>query len=101
APQGADGASAPLLHQLVVIHAVVAVATVRTGEPTPGAVQSLWKDGGCERVDAGPVTRPETGELLEQVLGGQVEGQVHQELWEASEGNTQYLRELVLSGLDA
>jgi DNA-binding CsgD family transcriptional regulator len=99
--QWLDDASALLLHQLVVIHAVVAVATVRTGEPTPGAVQSLWKDGGCERVAFAPLTRPETEQLLEQVLGGQVEGQLHQELWEASEGNTQYLRELVLSGLDA
>ena len=35
------------------------------------------------------------------MLGGQVEGAALQQLWEASEGNLQYLRELVLAGVDA
>jgi len=99
--QWLDDASALLFHQLVLARTVFAVATVRTGEAAPDAVQAVWKDGLCERIDVDPLTRPETERLLEGVLGGRVEGQALHELWEASQGNVQYLRELVLSGLDA
>lgn len=99
--QWLDDASALLFLQLVTAGTVFAVASVRTGEPAPDAVQAVWRNGLCERVDVGPLDRPETEDLLERVLGGQVEGAALQQLWEASEGNLQYLRELVLSGVDA
>ena len=99
--QWLDDASALLFHQLVSARTVFAVASVRTGEPAPDAVQAVWKNGLCDRVDVGPLNRAETKNLLEQVLHGQVEGAALQQLWEASEGNLQYLRELVLAGVDA
>ena len=99
--QWLDDASALLFQQLVSARTVFAVASVRTGEPAPDAVQAVWKNGLCDRVDVGPLNRAETKDLLEQVLGGQVEGAALQQLWDASEGNLQYLRELVLAGVDA
>jgi len=99
--QWLDDASALLFQQLVAARTVFAVASVRTGEPAPDSVQAVWKDGLCDRVDVGPLDRPEVEELLEQVLGDPVEGAALQELWEISEGNVQYLRELVLAGIDA
>ena len=99
--QWLDDASALLFQQLVFARTVFAVASVRTGEPAPDAVQSVWKNGLCDRVEVGPLDRGEVQELLELVLKGQVEGAALQQLWEASEGNLQYLRELVLAGVDA
>ena len=99
--QWLDDASALLFQQLVSARTVFAVAGVRTGEPAPDAVQAVWKNGLCDRVEVGPLNRVETKDLLEQVLGGQVEGAALQQLWDASEGNLQYLRELVLAGVDA
>ena len=99
--QWLDDASALLFQQLVSARTVFAVASVRTGEPAPDAVQSVWKNGLCDRVEVGPLDRGEVQELLEQVLDGPVEGAALQQLWEASEGNLQYLRELVLAGVDA
>ncbi len=98
--QWLDDASALLFQQLVSARTVFAVASVRTGEPAPDAVQSVWKNGLCDRVDVGPLDRSEVHELLELVLHGQIEGPALQQLWEASEGNLQYLRELVLAGVD-
>ena len=99
--QWLDDASALLFQQLVSARTVFAVASVRTGEPAPDSVQAVWKNGYCERVDVGPLKRVEVEELLEQVLGDRIEGAALQELWESSEGNMQYLRELVLAGVDA
>ena len=49
------------------------VATVRTGEPCPDAIVSLWKDAGAQRLELGRsrATRPAT--LVEAALGGPVE----------------------------
>jgi DNA-binding CsgD family transcriptional regulator len=99
--QWLDDASALLFQQLVSARTVFAVASVRTGEPAPDSVQAVWKNGLCERVDVGPLDRQQVEDLLEQVLGDPVEGAALQQLWEISEGNLQYLRELVLAGVDA
>ena len=96
--QWLDDASALLFQQLVAARTVFAVATVRTGEPVPDAVQAVWKNGLCDRVDVGPLDRAEVEDLLEQVLGDPVEGAALQQLWEVTEGNLQYLRELVWPG---
>jgi DNA-binding CsgD family transcriptional regulator len=99
--QWLDDASALLFQQLVAARTIFAVATVRTGEVAPESVQAVWRNGLCDRVDVGPLDRAEVEELLEQVLGDPIEGAALQQLWEASEGNLQYLRELVLAGVDS
>ena len=44
-----------LFQQLVSARTVFAVAGVRTGEPAPDAVQAVWKNGLCDRVEVGPL----------------------------------------------
>lgn len=90
-----DGASASLLHQLVLRRAVRLVVTVRSGEPAPDAVTALWKDEHLERVDLPPLAAGTTADLLEAGLGGPVETPTAQRLWSITRGNPMYLRQLV------
>jgi ATP/maltotriose-dependent transcriptional regulator MalT len=96
-----DDASALLLQQLVQAEAAFVVVTIRSGEPVPDPVVSLWKDGLAQRIEVGPLTREDLDQLMAEVLGGPVEGTTLQELWTASEGNALYLREVVLSGIES
>lgn len=96
-----DDASALLLQQLVQAEAAFVVATIRTGERVPDPVVALWKDGLAERVEVGPLLRSDADEVVAAVLGGPVEGTTLQELWEASQGNALYLREVVIAALDS
>jgi DNA-binding CsgD family transcriptional regulator len=96
-----DDASALVLHQLASRGGAFLVATVRSGERVPDSVVALWKDGLAERVELKPLAPGAVTELLERVLGGPLEAVALQQLWNASEGNVLYLRELVLAGLEA
>ena len=79
---------------------------VRRGQRAHGRAGPRRRAVGLEerRCATGSTSARWTGarseELLEQVLGGPIEGAALQQLWEASEGNLQYLRELVLAGVD-
>jgi ATP/maltotriose-dependent transcriptional regulator MalT len=96
-----DDASALLLQQLVQAQAAFVVVTIRSGEPVPDPVVSLWKDGLAQRIEVAPLDREHVDQLVVEVLGGPVEGTTLQELWSASQGNALYLREVVLSGLES
>ena len=96
-----DDASAVLLQQLAEARTAFIVATVRTGEAVPEPVAALWKEGLAERVELGTLDEESTEQLLEQVLGAPVEAIAVHQLWEASQGNVLYLRELVLSALES
>jgi hypothetical protein len=72
-------------------------ATVRTGETMPDPVRALWTEELAERVDLSPLTESETGQLLAEVLGGQVDSGSVGRLWRLSEGNALLLRELVMA----
>lgn len=93
-----DDASAALLFHLVINDIAFVVATLRTGQPAPGPVTALWKEGLAERLEIQPLARSEVGELIEAALGGPVEGLTKQRLWQLSRGNILYLRELVRGG---
>ena len=96
-----DDASAALLFHLVIDGIAFVVATVRTGEPAPGPVTALWKEGVAERLEIQALARAEVGQLIEAALGGPVEGLTKQRLWQLSRGNILYLRELVRGGRQA
>ncbi len=96
-----DQLSATLLHQLAIERVVRVVATVRSGEPVPDAVLSLWKDGYLQRFELEPFTKDECVRLVESVIGGQLEGLSADVMWEASGGNALYLRHLVEGAMDA
>jgi DNA-binding CsgD family transcriptional regulator len=94
--QRLDSGTATLVHQVVVDRLCRAVLTVRSGEPAPDAIESLWTSGLVERRELQGLSRVQTGELLEATLGGPVDGSTQHRLWQASGGNVLYLRELVL-----
>ena len=96
-----DEPSATLLHQLALDGSVRIVATVRTGQPVPDAITSLWKDGYLERLDLGPFKKEECVGLIEKALGGSVEGLSADLMWEASGGNPLFVRHLVEGALEA
>lgn len=96
-----DELSATLLHQLAVDQTSHILATVRTGEPVPDAVTSLWKDGYLRRIELEPFTKAQSIMLVESVIGGRLEGLSADLMWESSGGNPLFLRHLVEGSIDA
>jgi DNA-binding CsgD family transcriptional regulator len=96
-----DDGSAALVHQLVRTEACSVVATVRTDEPAPEPVTALWKDGLAERVEVGPLSEPEVEQVAAGVLGGPVASASVRWLWDVSQGNALYLRELLIGATDS
>jgi DNA-binding CsgD family transcriptional regulator len=96
-----DQLSATLLHQLAIDGSVRIVATVRSGETVPDAITSLWKDGYLQRLYLTPFTRDQCVSLIEEALGGRVEGLSADLMWEASGGNALFVRHLVEGALEA
>jgi len=96
-----DQLSATLLHQIAVDNAGRILATVRTGEPVPDAVTSLWKDGYLKRFELHPFSKAQSVALVESVIGGTLEGLSADLMWESSGGNPLFLRHLVEGSIDA
>lgn len=94
--QRLDAGSAALVHQVVTEGVCRTVATVRSGEPAPDAIASLWTTGTAERIELAGLSLAETANLLTGVLGGPVDVVSARRLWEASGGNVLHLKELVL-----
>jgi DNA-binding CsgD family transcriptional regulator len=95
-----DGHSAALLHHMTVRGEAQLILAVRTGEPVPDPLTGLWKDGPCDRLDLQPLSREETGELLEAALTSQVQATTTHRLWQLTRGNPLFLREVVLGALE-
>lgn len=96
-----DQLSATLLHQLALDGSVRIVATVRSGETVPDAITSLWKDGYLQRLHLTPFTRDQCVALIEEALGGRVEGLSADLMWRESGGNALFVRHLVEGALEA
>ena len=96
-----DQLSATLLHQLALDGTVRIVATVRSGETVPDAITSLWKDGYLQRLHLMPFTRDQCVALIEEALGGRVEGLSADVMWQESGGNALFVRHLVEGALEA
>ena len=96
-----DQLSATLLHRLAMDGSARIVATVRAGETAPDAITALWKDGYLRRLDLGPFTKGQCVWLIEQALGGGLEGLSADLMWEASGGNALFVRHLVEGALEA
>ena len=65
--------SAALVLHLTVTGSAFVIATVRTGEPCPDAIVSLWKDAGALRMQLDPLDDAAVEQLVETALGGPVE----------------------------
>ena len=85
-PSGSTPASAALVHQVVSEGVCRTVVTVRSGEPAPDAIESLWTGGWARRIDLRGLSLAETGELLPSVLGGAGGRGDAAALWETSGG---------------
>jgi DNA-binding NarL/FixJ family response regulator len=96
-----DQLSATLLHQIGVDRAGHILATIRSGEPVPDAVISLWKDGYLRRVELEAFAKDQSIALVESVLGGTLEGLSADVMWASSGGNPLFLRHLVEGAVDA
>jgi DNA-binding CsgD family transcriptional regulator len=94
-----DPASATLVAYLATTETAVLIVTVRTGEPAPDAVVSLYKDGGLHRLELSALSAGETEQLVESLVGGPVEENARRWIWNISQGNPLYARELTLGAL--
>ena len=96
-----DASSAALVRYLATSAVCFVVVTVRNREPVPDAIVSLWKDGPLERIELQSLAEHEVVALVRSALGGHVDRATLHRLWQASQGNPLYLRELVLGGVDS
>jgi hypothetical protein len=87
-----DGSARVLLH-LARAGATV-LATARSA-PLPGMIESLWRDGHCERMDLTGLAADQAAELLETLLGGPVDAAARAAFVARAKGNPLLLRELV------
>ena len=90
-----DEHSAIVLHRVVVRRLAPAVVTIRTGEPAPDIVTSLWKDDHLPRLDLAPLDVAETTGLVARVLGGPVDSASAHRLWTLTQGSPLFLRHLL------
>ncbi|HEY3556554.1 MAG TPA: LuxR C-terminal-related transcriptional regulator [Kribbella sp.] len=96
-----DDLSASLVQQLVVQRKASVVVTVRSGEPAPHAVESLWKDGYLDRIEVQALSFDETAALVTAVLGGTLERTSAHRMYDLSDGNVLFLRHIVAGELAA
>ena len=90
-----DDLSIFVLHQIVQRGAAKVMLTVRDGEPIPAGIQEVWRAGQFDRLDLQPLSRDETTMLVSATLGGSVDPDAAQRLWELTRGNVLYLRNIV------
>jgi DNA-binding CsgD family transcriptional regulator len=98
--QRLDPASAALVLHLATEAGVFVVATVRSGEPCPDAIVSLWKDAGAQRLELGRLSDEAVRALVEAVLDGPVEEASMRWILDRSRGNPLYARELILGAVE-
>jgi DNA-binding NarL/FixJ family response regulator len=96
-----DPASATVVLHLATVGAAFVLATVRSGEPCPDAIVSLWKDQAARRVELAELGDDEAQALIEAVLGHPAELAAAQWLIEASRGNALYVRELARGAVES
>jgi DNA-binding CsgD family transcriptional regulator len=90
-----DEHSAVVLHRVVVRRLAPVVVTLRTGDPAPDTVTSLWKDDHLARLDLAPLDVVDTTGLVARVLGGSVESASAHRLWTLTQGSPLFLRHLL------
>jgi DNA-binding CsgD family transcriptional regulator len=94
-----DDPSTALLVQLLHVRAIRLLATQRSGSELPDGLSNLLRSESLIRVDLGPLDRKDTADLTRKVLGGELTSSLEMALWESSQGNALYLRELVRGAL--
>ncbi|WP_241961881.1 helix-turn-helix transcriptional regulator [Rhodococcus opacus] len=96
-----DDLSVVVIQQLVQRGLARVVLTLRSTEPAPDTITTLWKDGFLNRIDLDPLCENDTERLLSQALAGPVAPATAAELWNLTRGNVLFLRHLVCQERDA
>jgi DNA-binding NarL/FixJ family response regulator len=94
-----DEPSAGLIAQLLANEPLFVVATVRAGARLPDALRSTAQSERAMWVDLQALDRLGTRTLVESLLGGQIEGSADAAIWNVSQGNPLYVRELVAASV--
>ncbi len=94
-----DEPSAGLIAQLLANAPLFVVATLRTGARLPDALRSLAQGERAMWIDLQALDRVGARTLVESLLGGQIEGAADATIWNVSQGNPLYVRELVASSV--
>jgi DNA-binding NarL/FixJ family response regulator len=95
-----DPMSATVVLQLAITPDVFVLATIRAGEATPDAVDSLWKDAGARRIELERISDDAIVQLVEAGLEGPVEHATMRQIVDACAGNPLYARELVIGAIE-
>jgi AAA ATPase domain len=96
-----DDVSLALIGYLAGQKTIFLVATVRTGEPVPDLVTDMWRNGNLDRVDLRDLTRTNLDTLLHLALEGPIEAGAGLRIWEITQGNPFYVRELILGARES
>lgn len=96
---GLDGPSAQVLRHLAATAQVPLLLAARSGTTLPEPIVALRVEGSLAQVSLGPLTDGEVTELLESVLGSQVEAGAARRFALLSEGHPLHLRELIRAAL--
>lgn len=99
--QHLDEGTVGVLVQLINGGLIRVIATQRSGEPLPVGLSAILRSDRMVRVDLGALSVTDTEQLLRSALGAGVHGTALRILFERSQGNPLYLRELVTSALEA
>ncbi|MBD7996098.1 hypothetical protein H9639_12390 [Arthrobacter sp. Sa2CUA1] len=89
--QHLDDATALVIAQLARSSEVTVVVTATDLPSSPAELFALWSDGLLQRVDLEPLTLRQTKTLMEQTLGGPVSLRAAAAMWNATEGNPQFI----------
>lgn len=93
-----DEASATAVRAAVDTHRAIVLLTVRDGTHVPDAIAGLWKDDSATRIDVTPLDARDTGEMVTDLVGGDVDAGTVARLYAVTGGNALFLRELVAHG---
>jgi DNA-binding CsgD family transcriptional regulator len=96
-----DDGSAALVHQLVHEAVCSVIVSIRIPAAAPDPITALWKDGLAVRIDLDPLTELEVAEVAASLLGGPVSGAAVRRIWDVSEGNALFVREMLIGAAES
>lgn len=94
-----DDASVSLVRHLLYDGRIVVAVAARTRAGLPSALTTAFGEVGVDTISLGPLGRSDMAKLVEDALGGPVDGAAMARIVEAGDGNTLYVRELVEGAL--
>ena len=96
-----DQAAASGLHDLAVAGRVGLLLALPTGARPPEPIAALSKDGVCERVGVGPLTREDCADLVADLVGKPVDAATARQVWTLTRGLPRLVVDLVRGLLES